>query len=186
MHFKSIMSSRAPAAAPAAVVFEQRIMHAFMKLDDTDTRNAVRWRVERILPDLRVWAYVQFETDFVYEPHTPHPMSFHSNSNQGLADLEDALRKAEPHTLQHLLKLLSDANIDRRKPAGRAALMRFIALASSKHADALAASFKRLSRIAFARLKDTEAAVRENAAIALATCTLHLALHHQVATPGTS
>jgi citrate lyase beta subunit len=52
---------------------------------------------------------------------------------QGLADLEDAVRKAEPAALQHLLKLFSDANIDRRKPAGRAALMRFISLIATKH-----------------------------------------------------
>jgi hypothetical protein len=98
--------SRAP--APAAAAFEQRVLSAFGKLDDGDTRTA------------------------------------------GLGELEDMMRKAEPSnsnnsngsigsvggTLGAFLKLLSDANVERRKPAGRAALMRFVALVATKQARA--------------------------------------------------
>ncbi len=100
--------SRAP--APAAAAFEQRVLSAFGKLDDGDTRTA------------------------------------------GLAELEEIMRRAEPSnsngsnqgvgsvggTLGALLKLLSDANVERRKPAGRAALMRFVALAAAKQVCACA------------------------------------------------
>ncbi len=51
-------------------------------------------------------------------------------------------------------------------------------------ADLLHPHFKRFSRLAHLRLKDADSHVREDAAIALATCTLHLALHAQVCVCG--
>ena len=55
-----------------------------------------------------------------------------------------------------------------------------LSFSSHPQADLLHPHFKRLSRLAHLRLRDADSHVREDAAIALATCTLHLALHAQV------
>ncbi len=95
--------SRAP--APAAAAFEQRVLSAFGKLDDGDTRTAGLAELEEIM-------------------RKAEPSNSNNGSNNGIGSVGG--------TLGALLKLLSDANVERRKPAGRAALMRFVALAATK------------------------------------------------------
>jgi hypothetical protein len=94
-----------------------------------------------------------------------------------LTDLEALVRQLEEKTIGVFLKVFSDVHLERRKPAGKAALMRFLGQAMGLKPDLFAPHFRKFSKLCIKRLGDATDAVRDDAASALATCVLQVCVH---------
>ena len=89
-----------------------------------------------------------------------------------LTDLETLVRALDEKTLPVFLKVFSDVHLERRKPAGKAALMRFVGTAITLQPELLAPLLKRLTKLCIKRLADADGHVRDDAAASLASCVL--------------